>query len=139
MMRRNVIAVIALAAVTAGVGMNLSPGTFSMADDAKQPLLIHNVYFTLKEGTAENTQKLTEACHKYLKDHPGVVFFAAGPLVPELDRPVNVRDFHVGLSVVFKNKQAHDDYQVAKSHLQFIEENKPSWGTVRVFDSYSMP
>ena len=51
MMRRNVIAVIALSAVAVGVGMNLLPGTFSMADDAKQPLLIHNVYFTLKDGT----------------------------------------------------------------------------------------
>ena len=139
MMRRNVIAVIALVAVAVGVGMNLLPGTFSMADDAKQPLLIHNVYFTLKEGTAENTQKLTEACFKYLKDHPGVVFFAAGPLVPELERPVNVRDFHVGLLVVFKNKQAHDDYQVAQQHLQFIEENKPSWDKVRVFDTCSKP
>ena len=137
MMRRNVIAVIALSAVAVGVGMNLLPGTFSMADDAKQPLLIHNVYFTLKDGTADNTQKLTDACFKYLKDHPGVVFFAAGPLVQELDRPVNVRDFHVGLLVVFKNKQAHDDYQVAQQHLQFIEENKPTWDKVRVFDTYS--
>ena len=139
MMRRNVIAAIALAAAVAGVGMNLLPGTFSMADDPKQTMLIHNVYFTLKEGTAENTQKLTDACFKYLKDHPGVAFFAAGPLVQELERPVNVRDFHVGLLVVFKNKQAHDDYQVAKQHLQFIEENKPSWDKVRVFDSYSKP
>ena len=137
MMRRNVIAVIALSAVAVGMGMNLLSGTFSMADDAKQPLLIHNVYFTLKDGTADNTQKLTDACFKYLKDHPGVVFFAAGPLVQELDRPVNVRDFHVGLLVVFKNKQAHDDYQVAQQHLQFIEENKPTWDKVRVFDTYS--
>jgi stress responsive alpha/beta barrel protein len=137
MMRRNVITVIVLTAMAVGVGMNFLPGVFSMADDAKQPMLIHNVYFTLKEGTAENTQKLTDACFKYLKDHPGVVFFAAGPLVPELDRPVNVRDFHVGLHVIFKNKQAHDDYQVAPQHLQFIEENKPTWDKVRVFDTYS--
>ena len=91
MMRRTRIAVIAPLAVVARVGMYLLPGTCSMADDPKQPMLIHNVYFTLKEGTAENTQKLTDACFKYLKDHPGVVFFAAGPLVTELERPVNVR------------------------------------------------
>ena len=136
-MRRTRIAVIAPLAVVARVGMYLLPGTCSMADDPKQLMLIHNVYFTLKEGTAENTQKLTDACFKYLKDHPGVVFFAAGPLVTELERPVNVRDFHVGLLVVFKNKHAHDDYQVAGQHLQFIEENKPSWDKVRVFDTYS--
>ena len=138
-MQRSGLVMIALLAALIGLEMNLLPGTRSMADDPKQPQLIHNVYFTLKEGTAENTQKLTDACFKYLKDHPGVVFFAAGPLVPELERPVNVRDFHVGLLVVFKNKSAHDDYQVAKAHLQFIEENKPTWEKVRVYDTYSKP
>ena len=108
-----------------------------MADDKKQPMLVHNVYFRLKEGTAENTQKLIDACFKYLKDHPGVVFFGAGPLVPDLDRPVNVRDFHVGLNVVFNSKHDHDTYQTAPAHLKFIEENKPTWDNVRVFDTYT--
>src|SRR5665213_2327943 len=84
-----------------------------MSDSTKQSTLVHNVYFTLKDGTPENSQKLIDACFKYLKDHPGVVFFGAGPVVPDLDRPVNVRDFHVGLNVVFKSKQDHDAYQIA--------------------------
>ena len=88
---------------------------------ATQPLLIHNVFFTLKDGTPENTQKLTDACFKYLQDHPGVVYFAAGPLVSELERPVNVRDFHVGLLVVFRSKHDHDVYHTAPDHLKFIE------------------
>lgn len=103
------------------------------ADD----LLIHNVFFTLKDGSPANIQKLTDACFKYLKDHPGVEYFAAGPLVPELARPVNDRDFHVALLVVFKSKKDHDIYQTAPDHLKFIEENKPTWDKVRVFDSYS--
>ena len=115
---------------------NLLMGTCSMAD-AKQPQLIHNVYFTLKDGTPENTRGLIAACDKYLSGHPGVVYYAAGPLVPDLARPVNVRDFQVGLCVVFENKQAHDDYQIAPRHLQFIEENKPTWAQVRVFDTYA--
>ena len=124
-------------AVALGLTINLSQGNLSMADEAKQPMLIHNVYFTLKDGTPENTQKLTDACFKYLKDHPGVVFFAAGPLVQELDRPVNVRDFHVGLHVIFQSKKDHDVYQTAPAHLKFIEENKPTWDKVKVFDTYS--
>jgi len=126
-----------MTAVALGLTINLSQGTKSMADEAKSQMLIHNVYFTLKDGTPENTQKLTDACHKYLKDHPGVIFFAAGPLVQELDRPVNVRDFHVGLHVIFKTKNDHDVYQTAATHLKFIEENKPTWDKVRVFDTYS--
>lgn len=128
-----------LMAVALGMTINFSQGTSSMADETKQPMLIHNVYFNLKDGTPENTQKLIDACYKYLKDHPGVVFFAAGPVVPELDRPVNVRDFNVGLHVVFKTKKDHDVYQTAELHLKFIEENKPTWDKVRVFDTYSKP
>lgn len=134
---RIVVAAALIGAAAMGLTIQLSQGTHLMAADAKQPMLIHNVYFTLKDGTPENTQKLTDACYKYLKDHPGVVFFAAGPLVSELERPVNVRDFHVGLHVVFKTKQDHDVYQTAESHLKFIDENKPTWDKVKVFDTYA--
>ena len=108
-----------------------------MSDDAKQQTLVHNVFFTLKDGTPANIRKLTDECFKYLKNHPGVVYFGAGPLVAELQRPVNDRDFHVALLVVFKSKQDHDTYQTAPDHLKFIEENKPTWDKVRVFDNYS--
>jgi ABC-type glycerol-3-phosphate transport system substrate-binding protein len=138
MMTRNMVLLASLIGVAAaGLGLTSLMGTSSMADDAKQPTLVHSVYFTLKDGTPENTQKLVDACFKYLKDHPGVVYFAAGPLVPDLARPVNDRDFHVALLVVFKTKKDHDIYQTAPAHLKFIEENKPTWDKVRVFDSYS--
>jgi hypothetical protein len=97
-------------------------------------LLVHNVYFSLKEPTDENREKLVAACHKYLSDHPGTVFYAAGTLA-DLDRPVNDRDFDVGLHVIFKDRASHDSYQTAPKHLQFIEENKATWAKVRVFDS----
>ena len=99
-------------------------------------MLSHNVYFTLKEPSEDAVNGLVAACHAHLKEHPGVVFFAAGQLVKELDRPVNDRDFHVALHVVFQDKPAHDAYQKAEAHLSFIEENKEGWAQVRVFDSY---
>ena len=99
--------------------------------------LVHNVYFTLEDGSPAQIQRLVDACHTLLSGHPGEVFFAAGPLVAELDRPVNVRDFHVGLHVVFATKQDHDAYQSAPDHLRFIAENKASWRSVRVFDTFA--
>ena len=99
------------------------------------PLLAHNVYFTLHDAGEQAQRDLVAACHRYLKDHPGVVFFAAGTLAADLQRPVNDRDFHVALHVVFRDRRAHDDYQQAESHLRFIEENKANWKQVRVFDS----
>ena len=97
--------------------------------------LAHNVFFQLTDGSPENVKALTDACHKYLNVQPGIVFFAAGPLVPELARPVNVLDWHVGLHLVFESKAAHDAYQDDATHNKFIDENKPNWAGVRVFDS----
>lgn len=98
-------------------------------------MLGHMVYFTLKDRSPAAVQKLVADCHKYLTDHPGTAFFAAGTLVPDLTRPVNQTDFDVALQVVFESRAAHDAYQVAPRHLQFIEENKPNWAQVRVFDA----
>jgi hypothetical protein len=125
-------------------GLTLLLGTATMmvyyaqgsAAGKSGPLLVHNVYFTLKDDSAEAQQKLVAACNKYLTGHPGTVFFAAGTLVEELKREVNDRDFHVGLHIVFENKAAHDKYQDDDRHVKFIEENKATWKKVRVFDSY---
>lgn len=98
-------------------------------------MLAHNVYFTLFDSSEESIQGMVDACHKYLKDHPGVVFFAAGRVAEDLARPVNDRMFHVALHVIFDTRENHDIYQTADAHLQFIEENKTKWKQVRVFDS----
>ena len=98
-------------------------------------MLAHNVYFTLKAPSAASIQALIDACREHLSEHPGTVYFGVGRLVEDLARPVNDRDFHVGLHVIFDGRQAHDDYQVSPRHLKFIEENKEGWQQVRVFDS----
>ncbi len=99
-------------------------------------MLAHNVYFSLKDKSEAAKTAMVVACKKYLADHPGVVFFAAGTLVAELDRPVNDRDFDIALHVIFDTKASHDLYQTAPMHLQFIAENREGWEKVRVFDSY---
>ena len=104
--------------------------------DTPNSHLAHIVYFTLKDDSSVAQQALIEACHKYLKGHAGEVYFSAGTLVADLARPVNDRAFHVSLHVVFDSRKAQDEYQVHPRHTQFIEENKPNWAQVRVFDSY---
>lgn len=95
--------------------------------------ITHMVYFTLKDASASVQQKFIAECRR-LQEIPGIVFFAVGTLVPDLVRPVNVRDFHVGVSVVFENRDAHDKYQVDPRHQRFLAENKDNWQQVRVFD-----
>lgn len=103
---------------------------------SESPALAHNVYFALHDSSPAARATLVEACYKYLRDHPGVTFFAAGQIVESHSRDVNVRDWDVGLHVVFKDQACHDLYQKADAHHQFIEENKENWKTVRVFDTY---
>src|SRR5262249_6533700 len=109
------------------------------AADPAGPMLVHNVYFSLKDNSPDARKKLVAACKKYLAKHPGTAYFAAGTLCEEVKRPVNDVDFDVALHLVFKNKDAHDKYQDADLHKQFIEENKDNWKKVRVFDSVVEP
>lgn len=94
----------------------------------------HMVYFTLKDDSSAAQQELVAACEKYLSDHPGTVYFSAGTLADN-HRPVNDRDFHVSLHLVFESREAHDAYQAAPRHQEFIDGNQGNWSRVRVFDS----
>jgi hypothetical protein len=110
-------------------------GRFTAHKQTTEPMVAHNVYFTLNDGSDAAKSRLTDACYKHLRDHNGVVFFAAGPLAEELNRPVNVRDFHIGLHIVFRTRKFHDEYQTSEKHLRFIKENEDSLTKVRVFDT----
>ena len=100
-------------------------------------MLSHTVYFTLHDASEAAQDRLVEIARKYLANHPGVLFFGVGKLCKELNRPVNDQEFQVGLNVVFDSKESHVTYQTAPDHLKFIEEGKPNWAKVRVFDSWA--
>ena len=106
------------------------------AESATSRMLSHDVYFTLHDTSPAAKERLVAACKKYLADHPGVIWFDAGVRVPELQRDVNDQDFDVALHIVFQDKAAHDRYQTAPQHLQFIAENRDQWKKVRVFDAW---
>jgi len=99
-------------------------------------MLSHDVYFTLEDNSAEAIAALLDGCQKCLTGHPGTVFFGAGTLASEYNRPVNDHDFDVALHVVFESGEAHDAYQVSPRHKEFIETFSGNWKAVRVFDSW---
>ena len=98
-------------------------------------MLGHMVYFTLNDNSDAAKKKLVEACNKYLKGHPGTLFYAAGTRVADLTRPVNDQAFDVALQLVFASRTDHDAYQAHDRHIQFINENKANWKQARVFDA----
>lgn len=97
--------------------------------------LAHHVFFTLSDNSPAKVAELVGACKKYLTNHPGLESFDVGVLNPDLARPVNDRGYEVSLHTVFVDRAAHDAYQVEPRHIQFINEQKPNWKQVRVFDS----
>ena len=92
------------------------------------------VYFTLKDASPDACAHLVNDCKKYLSDHEGTLHFSVGTLA-DADRDVNDRQFHVALHLVFADRAAHDRYQAADRHHEFIAANKATWAQVRVFDS----
>ncbi len=97
--------------------------------------IAHLVYFTLTDNSSAKVAELLEQCKLFLDNHPGLENFAVGTLNTELARPVNDHDYDVCLLTVFVDRAAHDAYQVAPRHLEFIANNKANWKTVRIFDS----
>ena len=95
----------------------------------------HNVFFTLNDSSPAQCEKLVRDCYEYLKGHDGVVAFSSGTRAEGCERDVNDVLFHVSLHMVFGTRAAHDAYQTAPRHMQFVERNKNNWKTVRVFDS----
>ena len=104
------------------------------AQDAAR-VLSHDVYFSLNDASPAARDALVAACKKFLTGHEGALSFSAGVLNSELNRPVNDKDFDVALHITFASKAAHDKYQEAARHKQFIQENEKNWKKVRVFDS----
>lgn len=97
-------------------------------------MLAHSVYFALKDRSPEAAAALVAACREHLTGHPGEVAFSVGTLA-DYDRHVNDREWDVFLLVVFESRAAHDAYQTAPRHQQFIAENATGWAKVRVFDA----
>mgnify|MGYP001598767408 CR=1 FL=1 len=116
------------------LGACRGPASLQASD---RPLLVHSVYFTLKEDTPERRAALVDSCNQLLAKIPGIVALAAGPRDEELTREVNDLEFDIALTVVFRDRAAHDLYQPHVKHQEFIAANLPNIARVRVFDSVS--
>jgi len=95
----------------------------------------HNAYFKLKDASDEAVEQFLADSKKYLAVVPGIKSFVCGVREVGLERDVNDRDFDVSLHVLFETRTAHDAYQVAPSHNEFVARNSDNWAVVRVFDT----
>jgi hypothetical protein len=96
-------------------------------------MFAHHVYFTLKDESPSERERFLASCRKHLDQHEGLESFGVGVLA-DVAAPANVRDFHVGMAMLFCDRAAHDRYVEHPRHQQFLDENEAGWAEVRVFD-----
>ncbi len=107
-MKRWPVALVAAVVLTAvfAIQGGLLPERAAAYPDAKGdsavPMVGHMVFFTLKDSTPGNREKLVSACDKYLADHDGVAYYSAGAIAedgswrrsPRVPRPGPIRGGH---------------------------------------------
>ena len=90
-------------------------------------MLVHTVLFWLKKDLeADQVARFLEGVES-LKNISSAEAVYVGTPSETPERPVIDTSYDVCLTVILKDIPAHDAYQTAERHLQFIEENKEKW------------
>lgn len=96
-------------------------------------MFVHAVFFWLKPGLPpEAEDRFVKGVNSLL----AIKTIAHGSVgtPADTDRPVIDRSYSYGLLTVFKDKAAHDAYQVDPIHLAFIESCQDCWEKVKIYD-----
>jgi hypothetical protein len=95
----------------------------------------HNVYFWLQNPENEEDRIFFEASlRKMLSSSKFVVEYHIG--VPAAtDRPVIDRSYTFAAVMSFKNATDQDAYQEEQVHKNFLQECRPFWTKVIIYDS----
>jgi hypothetical protein len=81
----------------------------------------HIVVFWTDPANPAAADELVAGANHYLKSIPGLLHFHVGKMVGS-SRPVVDQSYQVALNLVFKDKQAQDDYQAHPQHVEFVEK-----------------
>lgn len=102
---------------------------------AEKKLLIHHVYFWLKNPTSkEDLNKLIEAINT-LKKIETLRMVRIGVPASTQKREVIDDSYSVSLLTAFDDVKGHDVYQDHPIHVKFVETNSYLWNKVVVYDS----
>ncbi|HNR32838.1 MAG TPA: Dabb family protein [Candidatus Hydrogenedentes bacterium] len=97
-------------------------------------MLVHSVYFWLKEDIDATEYEAFRAGLESLRDIPGVVDLYVGVPAATPPRPVVDASYTFGLVVVLEELDAHDRYQAHPLHKAFLKQFSNYWAKVLVYD-----
>lgn len=99
-------------------------------------MMMHNVYFWVKEGTSEEDKKGFEQGLKDLVNGVSEIHQAnIGKPAATKDRDVVDHSFAYSLFLQFKTIAEHDVYQSHPAHRVFIDKYSHLWKRVVVYDN----
>ena len=97
-------------------------------------MLIHSVFFWLREDlTVQEQARFVEGL-KTLQQIKHAEAVYVGTPSATAPRPVLDSSYDYGLTVLLEDVPAHDAYQADPIHAAFIEDCKPFWKKVQVYD-----
>ncbi len=97
-------------------------------------MLVHSVYFWLKEGLSEEERAGFRAGLESLGGIPEVQALYVGAPADTPPRPVIESTYTYGLVVILAGMAEHDIYQEHPLHRQFLERFKDDWERIQVYD-----
>ncbi|WP_269524364.1 Dabb family protein [Coraliomargarita parva] len=98
-------------------------------------MLVHTVLFWLRKDLQGDEITNFRIALETLKgiEAAEAVYIGCPAATPE--RPVIDNSYDFCLTVILKDMQAHDDYQVDPLHQAFINGNKDLWKQVKIYDA----
>lgn len=96
-------------------------------------MLVHTVFFWLKEGLGEQELSAFRQGLETLRGVETVRALYFGRAVKSA-RPVVDSSYSFGLTVVFDDQAGHDTYQEHPVHLAFVDKCAKYWTRVQVYD-----
>ena len=97
-------------------------------------MLVHTVFFWLKKDLDSAQREAFLAGVESLRDIPSVETVYIGKPSATY-RPIIDRTYDIGLTVLMKDLEAHDAYQVDPIHLKFVETFGPLWERAVIYDA----
>jgi hypothetical protein len=99
-------------------------------------MLVHTVVFWLKPELTEAQRAEFVAALEALRAVPSVSqYFIGTPADGVAPRPVVDKTFDYTITCLFEDIAAHDAYQVHPLHVAFVEQGKPKWTQVKIYDA----
>lgn len=97
-------------------------------------MLVHTVFFWLKKDLDATQRTAFRAAVETLGDIAAVEACYVG--TPSATyRPIIDRTYDIGLTLLMKDLEAHDAYQVDPIHTKFVEEYGPFWERALIYDA----